>query len=289
MFTLRKSEFKAVTTDAPRKTVLVFLDIDDTLINYNKTNKSNGKIMVWNGGGVDVWQTLLTDLKDKAKAKGVDIQFHAATFKKEFVNSENEKRGLRGDQLSAAVTEDEKYIEIYKGAGGIFVGHGLKKILDPKLPIIFTANQCKVKNAIKPLQEKLKTEQNIEVKDEDCWIFDDDETNVCKVANAAGHRAVSALGLSSLDTVAEEKKRIMEMFKPIYQAYDLGLPNIPIDKWDTVPDSKAETQLPARLFTQQPARLSFDPAQLRLEGIKGLDEDEPAVDATVATTMTATV
>jgi hypothetical protein len=201
--------------------VILLIDIDDTLINWNRTADliSRFQTISWNGG-VDVWREYLRELKAVGKAHGIEIHFGIATYKMEKNVTEP---SLRGDAISASVLEDETWFSYFPGARK---GSGLKNELDEDL-VFFTNKNCKVEYALKKAQaiviNREKAKGNIiTIADKDAALLDD-QGDTCRDVNAKGFESFFADNLSDLEYHAQ-LVRLAKIFQSIYERFKLPVP-----------------------------------------------------------------
>ncbi len=211
--------------------VIVLLDIDNTLIKYNAScpkynpylNKCE-RTVTWNGGSHEVWANHLETLQKTALEHNLCLHFGIATYKPEYVDDAKKTQGLRGDYLSAAILEDEKYITHleYCDVQGLETNHGLKKYIDPNL-VYFTGSQSKTTYAIEPaikhITDKYCTFSNFI----DAFLMDDLQST-CDEVEKNGHHGICVSNLAEL-TLYEQKERISQAFQQIYSKLKLPLPD----------------------------------------------------------------
>ena len=203
------------------KHYVVLFDIDNTLINFNAyAGKSE---IVWTGS-LAIWREYISLLIECFDTPMTKLHLGIATAKHE--NHMNHPTlQLKGDVISAAVVEDEDFIN-YCGASviGLGAGLGIKKFLDKDL-IIFTNNQCKSKFALdvalQTIQKKIK-DTDATIDKNNIMLIDDQELN-CLAVKANGYKAICVGNLAKVNSQEAEEK-IVSCFLKIFEIFDLFIP-----------------------------------------------------------------
>ncbi|MDR3476747.1 MAG: hypothetical protein P4M14_01785 [Gammaproteobacteria bacterium] len=262
------------------RTAVLLLDIDDMLTNYNDSTDTN---IVWNGSQA-LWQQYLTLLVATLKKANVDLYIGIATFKKKYINSQNEKLGLMGDIVSAVVLEDDIYIKYPVKCMGLGPNLGLKNLIDPRL-VFFTGHQCKTLHALNKARDVFDSYSSSSaasvsssssgsqdsISKKNIIIMDDDE-EVCRKALESGYHSVCVGNLSKL-TWQSQKSRIANKFIELFTHLELEPPQEIIEQANVLEVVAGSL---SSVFTQlrvnkAPSKISINPDS----GIKGLDEDSP--------------
>jgi len=143
------------------KTVIVLIDIDYTLANFEESNDSKDSV-VWMGGSPDEWIKEIKQLTNYAHGQGVKIYYGIATFK----------------PLMDWIARD--------------VITKFKDILDPNL-IFYTNHQCKNIHALQAAKVFFALHDRYLI-NKDLWIIDDNP-NVISAAKTEGYNAIHAINL----------------------------------------------------------------------------------------------
>src|SRR5436190_5841868 len=97
------TQMTQMTRNPMPKKRIIFLDIDDTLIDFNRS-KIERKV-VWTGGSVLYWQYFCRSIRILDKIWGYETSFGVITFKN---GSRTRNAKKRGDMLSRAVIGEDK-------------------------------------------------------------------------------------------------------------------------------------------------------------------------------------
>jgi hypothetical protein len=203
------------------KHYVILLDIDNTLINFDAySGKSR---IVWTGS-LAIWREYINLLIECFDTPITKLHLGIATAKQEY-HIIHPTLKLKGDVISAAVIEDEDFIN-YCGASVIGLGAnlGIKKFLNKDL-IIFTNNQCKSKFALdvalQNIQEKIK-DTDATIDKNSIMLIDDQELN-CISVKANGYKAICVGNLAELSP-REAVGKISSYFLKIFEIFDLFIP-----------------------------------------------------------------
>jgi hypothetical protein len=273
-----ESESNMTVSRAKRHAIILF-DIDDTLINFQKSLTgllTHQDEIIWNGG-VETWRKYLKILQNVAVENNRQIYIGIATFKPTFNTDPFHKNNLMyGDVLSATVLEDEKYIQRYPYIKNLKTGAGLKEFIDPAL-VYFTNGECKTKVALKIAKNVIEEKYLQEIEGNELAyqfavdsddkvnltlafnknhmsrndvLICDDQASVCNEAERHAYSAVCVGNLSSLQH-SSQIARIAMTFKNIFEKLELPVPE---QIWQ---DTKSEVSE----ITKNPETQAITPAK----------------------------
>lgn len=169
-----------INTSSIKPTICILFDIDDTLIDFDKSCETTTP--AWTGGSPYAWLTQIEMLKKSAQEMDIDIHFGIATFK-----------SIK-DNIATAVIDD------------VF-----KDLLHENL-IFFTESYSKVRYALNFAYTMMGLSRPISK--EDVWIIDD-QLRVIQETNSHGYRAIHADTLIK-KTHEEQEKIISGLFQPLH-------------------------------------------------------------------------
>lgn len=188
---------------------VVYLDIDDTLINFSLSTSS----VQWNSS-LYLWRRFMAELVESGRKSNITIHFGIATFKKLYASPNRELSGFCGDSISDVILEND-----CDGTNKqIKPGCGLKDFIHPQL-IFFTGNQCKLIHALQRTNLALGTDDSSAILNKDIFIIDD-SIMVTAQANANGYTGICVGNLSQLQTNMQDAS-VADAFKAIFEK--LGL------------------------------------------------------------------
>lgn len=191
--------------------VALFLDIDDTLIDFNKSKITAGfdskpvPHVSWISGSPDVFIKYLTAFKEGAAEKNIQVHIGIATFRaKSDAISDEVLKTLREANANNKPLLDEL---IY------FTGTA-----DEKEPTRYKKN-CKVVNGMKLGKEKIESEFKTTIQNKDVWILDD-EYSVFEAATRAGFQCSQAIKFAGIDK-EEQIQKIHDLFSPLFDEFHI--------------------------------------------------------------------
>ncbi|MDR3492546.1 MAG: hypothetical protein P4M12_11010 [Gammaproteobacteria bacterium] len=160
---------------------IILFDIDNTLINFSQSCPIQDYLtdqvdisIAWTGGTYKIWLDNINLLKQTAAEHGLELHIGISTYKKTYHTEDNKKNNRRGDYISAAILEDETYINAheYHMIKGLGAGLGLKEILNYDL-IYFTSAQSKVTHSLEPARAHIQNKYSVDIHSKHVVLIDD--------------------------------------------------------------------------------------------------------------------